>query len=398
MPRHLESARARSQYLRILIFISLVHVLPQRASAHDVALTNVSAVFASDGSYSVDVHYDANAWLVGLQPDHVTEEDLRKYLSQSDATRTAREDELRQFIQRRIKARFDDVVTPFDVTFVERADAGFPYTLESLAPKRLVQLRGRVPGGATSFVISFSKVFGNIVLFLRAGDGPVTLQRLDMGGRSEPFDCRVLNQTDESRGGGAETGSNSAAPSWSVTWQFILLGFEHILPEGVDHIVFVLGLFLLSHKWRPLMWQVTAFTVAHSITLSLAVFGVVRLSPSIVEPLIAASIVFIAVENVFTSKLHAWRPIVVFLFGLLHGMGFASVLMDLGIPDGNYVNALASFNVGVELGQLTVILLAFLVVGWWRKREWYRARIVVPASCLIAIVGLYWCVERLMPA
>jgi hypothetical protein len=123
---------------------------------------------------------------------------------------------------------------------------------------------------------------------------------------------------------------------------------------------------------------------------------VFSLSSAIVEPLIAASIVYVALENLLTSRLHLWRVFIVFGFGLLHGMGFAGVLQEVGLPRAQFLAGLISFNIGVELGQLAVILLAFVAVGaWFRDRPWYRARIVLPVSALIALVGLYWTVERI---
>jgi hypothetical protein len=181
---------------------------------------------------------------------------------------------------------------------------------------------------------------------------------------------------------------------WLVAAQYLRLGFNHIVPEGTDHILFVLGLFLLGNRLSPLLWQVTAFTVAHSITLGLSMYGVFRLSPLIVEPLIAASIAFVAVENICTPELKPWRPFVVFGFGLMHGLGFAGVLTSLGLPRHDFATALVTFNAGVELGQLTVISAAFLLVGWWRNKPWYRRRIVIPASVAIAGTGLFWTVQR----
>ncbi len=103
-------------------------------------------------------------------------------------------------------------------------------------------------------------------------------------------------------------------------------------------------------------------------------------------------------ENVITSKLTVWRPFVVFGFGLLHGMGFAGVLRELGLPESQFLTALLSFNIGVEFGQLTVILSAFLAVGMWgRGKDWYRPRVVIPASLAIAVVGLFWTVQRVTP-
>lgn len=123
-------------------------------------------------------------------------------------------------------------------------------------------------------------------------------------------------------------------------------------------------------------------------------FDVVSLPSRLVESLIAASIAYVAIENLFTSRLHAWRPAIVFGFGLLHGLGFADVLKELGLPRAQFVPALISFNVGVELGQLAVVALALAAVGWFRDKPYYRKTIVIPASAVIAAVGVYWSIER----
>lgn len=192
----------------------------------------------------------------------------------------------------------------------------------------------------------------------------------------------------------------SSAPRAGLGWivaQYVGLGFTHIVPEGLDHILFVLGLFLLGGGARPLLSQVTAFTLAHSLTLGLAMYGVVHVPPSIVEPAIAISIAYVAIENILTGKCTRRRTAVVFAFGLLHGLGFAGVLRDLGLPRADVLPALVSFNIGVELGQLAVIALAFLAVGvWWRARPWFRVRVAIPASVLIALTGLFWAAQRIM--
>lgn len=363
------------------------------AHGHDVNLTHVEAVFAADRTFRIDFHYDADAWLVGVRPEHLTRKDLEFYQAKSAEERLIREAEFQEFVRRRVKLRLDDALTDYDISFPTSERKSEPTPHDAVAPERIVRLTGIIPPAEKEFVLSCSKTFGNVILSARCGDNDVVIMRMDAGGRSEPI---VLDfQSSVTKG-------ENLSGALHVTWQFMVLGFEHILPMGLDHIAFVLGLFLLSSKLKPLVWQVTAFTVAHSITLALAVLGVVRLSEEtiagFVEPLIALSIVFVAVENVFTSKLHAWRPIVVFLFGLLHGLGFASMLLKIGIPEGHYVNALASFNVGVELGQLTVIGLAMLAVGWFRRAEWYRKFVVMPASLLIAVIGTKWAIERFMGA
>ncbi len=187
----------------------------------------------------------------------------------------------------------------------------------------------------------------------------------------------------------------SSSPPSDIFIYYLQLGYRHILPDGFDHILFILGLFLLSPKLKPLLWQATAFTVAHSITLALSMSGLISPPPLIVEPVIALSIAFVAIENIFTSKLHAWRIAVVFMFGLIHGCGFASALSEIGLPEKSFALSLAAFNIGVELGQVTIIVAAYILIGkWFSQKEWYRGRIVYPVSIVIAVIALYWTVQR----
>lgn len=185
------------------------------------------------------------------------------------------------------------------------------------------------------------------------------------------------------------------AENWDeAAKSYLWLGFLHIVPKGLDHILFVIGLFLLSPRARPLLWQITAFTLAHTVTLALGLLDIVQLSPGLVEPLIAASIIYVGIENVFTDKLHRWRPAIVFTFGLLHGLGFAGVLQDVEIPQGQFIESLIAFNLGLELGQLAIIACCFAFLGWFIRASWYRGRIAVPISILIAITGSFWLLER----
>ncbi len=152
---------------------------------------------------------------------------------------------------------------------------------------------------------------------------------------------------------------------------------------------------MLSTALRPLVLQVTSFTVAHTITLALGFLDIVQIPASIVEPLIAASIVYVCIENIMTDELHKWRTLVVFCFGLLHGLGFAGVLSDVGVSSTYFITALLAFNIGVELGQLAVIAGCFVVFGWFRHQPWYRAVVTIPASAVIGLIGAYWCVQRI---
>ena len=194
-----------------------------------------------------------------------------------------------------------------------------------------------------------------------------------------------------------DAGKEVPEDSWlDIALTYLRLGVSHIIPLGLDHILFVLGLFLLAIRWKPLLLQVTCFTVAHSLTLALSVFGLISLPTSIVEPLIALSIVYVGIENIWLARLNRFRLSVVFLFGLLHGLGFARILVDLGLPSGEFLTALLCFNIGVEIGQIAVLALAFLVLGWFRNRPGFRTFILIPASAAISCVALYWTVERIL--
>ena len=181
----------------------------------------------------------------------------------------------------------------------------------------------------------------------------------------------------------------------SIGWMYLQLGFTHIIPLGLDHILFVLSIFFLSPRLSTVIWQASAFTVAHSITLGLAMYGYIKPLPAVIEPIIALSIFFVAMENILVRELKPSRIAIVFLFGLIHGMGFANALTSLGLPPSDYFLSLLSFNVGVELGQVAVILIAYGLVGrWFAHQPWYRQRVVVPVSIAIAVIALYWTIER----
>ncbi len=251
-----------------------------------------------------------------------------------------------------------------------------------LSRKSEIVYQAKIPAEAETAVWSFDQQYGDaIVNFKFQGDAEKTTYWLAKGQPSPPYHLIKKN----------------ISRSWTeVVVEYISLGFIHILPKGMDHILFVLGLFLLSKKFKPLLWQVTAFTLAHTMTLALSIYAVISTSSMIIEPLIALSIAYVGIENLLTTELKPWRIVIVFLFGLLHGMGFAGVLIELGLPESRFVTALISFNVGVELGQLSVIFMALFAVFWLREKEdLYRKLIVLPGSLGISVMGLFWTWERL---
>lgn len=293
-------------------------------------------------------------------------------------------EELREQIERRVPDFLDGITLAFDG---ERGDPELigikvpPVGDLGFSRRTTLLLVGTLPAGAKEVTFQYAARYGGSVLRVDEAD-QLDAVWLRAGQQSEPYTM------------GKGFMESTLA---DVLFKYAVLGFRHILPQGIDHILFVLGLFLLSTCQRTLLIQVSAFTAAHTLTLALAVYNVVSLPPSIVEPLIAASIAYVAVENIMTTQLKPWRAWVVFGFGLLHGLGFAGALREVGLPGEQLLAALASFNVGVELGQLAVIALAFMVAGiWGRNQLQYRSRIVIPASATIAAVAIFWTVQRVI--
>ena len=333
----------------------LVVAVWSAASAHEIGSAKVEITLMRDGRYAVAAKID---------PEHVPPGPLRD-------SREA----LRARFREGAALAFDGVPRALAET---EASAATPLPD---SPAFILRFEGRIPAESKSLTFRENASIGwYLVQVVNEGTEGSVSQWLDVGQESKPFPIA----------------SPPPAPSIGATvWQYVVLGYEHIMPKGLDHILFVLGLFLMSTRWKALLAQVTAFTVAHSITLGLAIYGAVSLPSSVVEPLIAASIVYVAVENVLSRELHKSRIALVFLFGLLHGLGFAGVLRELGLPRSQFLPALLSFNLGVELGQLSVIALAFLALGWWGSRPWYRKWVVLPGSLAIAAVGLYWTIQRI---
>lgn len=353
------------------------------AAAHEIRPAVATLTLAPEGRYELAIVANLEAALARVSPQH-RDTDESPNAREYNRLRALPPAELRAAIEAFAETYLGGVRIEFDGARVRPSLAEIdipPVGDVALSRQTTVRLAGEVPAGARALAFAYERRFGDCVLRVREGERIEAIW-LKAG---EPSASYVLGKGFDHRG------------TAEVALDYIALGFTHILPKGLDHILFVLGLFLLSTRWKPLLIQVTAFTIAHSITLALSVYGVVSLSPSIVEPLIAASIAYVAIENILTPRLQPWRPLVVFGFGLLHGLGFAGVLQEIGLPRSQFVNALVSFNIGVEFGQLAVIALAFLAVGiWGHNRDWYRPRVVVPASAAIAVVGLYWTVERAM--
>jgi hypothetical protein len=369
------------------LLLALLLLVAQAAVAHEAERTKVTLTLAADGHFDLVVANDP-MWLLlrletfagGVVPANLTPEQRDARLAQLTGV----------FADRIVLFVDAHEVRATTVEYREPgAGSGEPGTGSrepgsgSREPENALasfHLTGSMPRDATRLRWLYGLVGDKYPLEIKKPDGTSTIEWIDGTNWSDVIDL---------------SRAFTRPTRVEIIRQYLWLGYTHILPKGVDHILFVLGLFLLSARLKPLLLQVTAFTVAHSITLGLSMYGIVSLPSRVVEPLIALSIAYVAIENLVTRELKPWRIALVFMFGLLHGLGFAGVLRELGLPRDEFLTALLTFNLGVEGGQLTVIAGAMLLTTPFMKKGWYRQRVVIPASMLIAAVGVYWFVIRL---
>ncbi len=368
---------------RTVLGLLLLLLTAASAPAHELGLTETLLLLRSDGTFQAEVACDLDALALGASPSADSEALAAALAGLAPAELEAKLHELRTLLRRRIRVRFDGEPADFRVELPERSERPVE---QGGAPSLLglkVRLAGSIPPGAREVTFFASRAFPPIHLTI--------LDETALAGRRELVE-RGAESTPWPLGGAEEA---SLTDPLQTARTYFSLGVEHIVPRGVDHILFVLGLFLLGGGPRELLWKVTAFTVAHTLTLGLATLGVLSVSPAVVEPLIALSIAWVGFENLASTDTgRRRRRAGVFAFGLLHGLGFAGVLTALGLPRGETVLALGAFNLGVEAGQLLVLVAAAAVLAPWSRRAWYRRRIAVPLSLAVALAGLVWAVER----
>lgn len=369
-------------FLLRVVFLAVLSTLAALTSlrAHEVQPSVMDLELAGDRA-QMFIEWSIEAPVAGLDLDGVTDTNAAANASEYDRLRALNPEDLAQAfrsiwpeLKDKISVQVGDEALVSELISVDVPEVGDP----ELARISTIELSATLPAGLAPIVIGWSADLGPLIVRQRNVEGGYA-GYLASGDLSDPI---------------PRTGSSTQTFTQALT-SYIGVGFDHIVPKGLDHILFVLGLFFLIFQMRPLLWQITAFTLAHTVTLALGALDIIRLSPDIVEPLIAASIVYVGIENVFARRLVPWRPVVVFCFGLLHGLGFASVLQDFGLGADNFVAKLIGFNVGVELGQLSVIAATFVAFGLlFGKAPWYHRRIAIPVSLGIALIALFWVLER----
>jgi hypothetical protein len=365
-------------------FALLLLLSPALVNAHTNEANQAELKLLVENNYQLSIDIDVLHVIKSHQKSSVDEADLinhLKHLSLIEIKQLL--SKILQIINQQSAFIIDEesvLVAPFSGLTVFELKA----RLRADSPTKTIKLlsQGQLPQKSNNAALIFSPILGDVLLTVSRSEKSLVLS----GQNSHHFSIDDIK-------GGVRKLSTTEIKLLNIV-EYIYQGFVHILPQGLDHILFVLALFLLATKTSTLLWQVSAFTLAHTITLALGIFGIINLPSSIVEPLIALSIAYVAIENIFYHKLTKWRLPIIFAFGLLHGLGFAAVLVELGLPKSEYVSSLISFNIGVELGQITVVALALLATRWFANKPQYRQYVVIPLSALIAVIAIYWFIER----
>lgn len=394
--------------LRVARPIVLLAVLLSvcEARAHDLAIDQLSlSVSPRDGSAGLDVRGQ-----IELDPE------LNR--AKDEAPSPAAEERVLRFITQGLRIEVDE--RPLTARYELRE----LWTLGGATRGDLVALEAQIPDGARSLKVQAPSRMKALVVSIRrpAADGSWQTQSALVLGAEWTPDYSFAGESPGWRDGTADqfvdagapgleaapgappspaaapspSPDSSAAPTWREAFRYVVLGVTHIVPYGLDHVLFVAGLVLASRRLKPLLLQLTAFTLAHSLTLALGALEVMAPPAEIVEPLIALSIAVVALENLSKRGVSKHRPLLVAAFGLLHGLGFAGVLADAPLPRSAFLLGLASFNVGVEIGQLVVVAVVLAALFPLRDPVRLRKYAVVPGSALIAAIGLYWSIERVL--
>jgi hypothetical protein len=379
------------------LFIALLGLFSAVLGAHSIPDIPVRGAFQTGGEAEITIEINPRNW--SESPKMALSLEQKEFLTYTDAQREELLKQTRAFVATYLEFTLEPIgrVQP-DFTYDFVAETGKPLMKMDDAVVARGRWKTKIPAGVTGWKVRSLPGHKVAMVFTNSVDGKDHPRFMVMfpGESSFTFDLTGLAAKPPTGPTPGSVGTHDTDRGTGATFlSYLKQGFEHILPEGLDHILFVLGLFLLCRAWKPILIQVTTFTAAHTITLALATLGYVSADQRIVESIIAASITIVALENIFRPSYGKFRLLMVFGFGLIHGLGFAQRLIDERIPEGSLGSALLGFNVGVELGQLAVIGLAVAATFWIKDEDKYRRWVVIPASALIALAGIIWAIERL---
>ena len=363
--------------IKYLLFLILIFSSPLHSHEIKPAVMDITII---EGNASIEFKLNAETVL--------SEIDASLYQDTNDSPQSQKYDALRALSTEEVEKMVIENENKFtDKIKINIGDETIPLSLRNV--DTFQEINDEFPRD-TTLNIGFEIKDEPFTIQFEKELGPVVIRHFEDLSKESVLFTTYLQPAERSSLISQQTRSSAL----STTIEYLVLGIEHIVPKGLDHILFIIGIFFYAIKFKPLLLQVTMFTVAHSITLILASFNLIFIPATIVEPLIALSISYVAIENIFQRRSTLLRYLIIFIFGLIHGLGFAFVLGDIGLNTSQLVLSLISFNIGVEIAQIAIIILASIIFIIPSRQSWYRAFLQIPISIIISMIGLYWFIER----
>lgn len=370
----------------MLLFMLALPLPFKGASAHEVRPA-VADITVTANAVELRLSFNAEALLAGINLDGLADTDEADNVADYDRLRALSAEELATRVGQawseideniRLELGFSDL--PLALLNVEIVAEPNP----ELPRETIVNARAPLPAGETPIIIGWAPEYG--VLIVRQVDGAAEADALytgllTSGASSDPIP-RSATAT--------ATATRSPLSTMSVAIQ---AGLQHVI-LSYPHIVFVVGLFFLSTRWQMLFWQAGAFTAGHLVALAVSLTGLVSVAHLDLDPFVAAAIIFVAIENIFANEKSRFRLPFVFLFALVHGLSLAFALSQAGLSQGQLIMNVFGFNLGIELGQILIFIIAILLIGiMFADQPWYRKYVAIPASVIIAIAGGWFLLE-----
>ena len=370
----------------IFYFLSLLIIYSTSVFSHEIKPSIIDYKI-EENNILLNIRLNAELILSDIDASKITDTNSSSFSDIYDSLRLLTEDKLRELfieswadIQSKINFNINDETRKLEfLDLVIETNKNFEISRESI-----VYLKFSINEDAEFFTFKWDEKFGPIIIReiddLKDDDDLYT-EYLQSGLKTDKIFIKERN----------------VKSIFKSIVDYFILGIQHIIPKGLDHILFIVGLFFFSVNLRPLLIQVTMFTIAHSITLIFVTVSFININPLIVEPIIALSIAYVGIENIFKKYVKEYlRYFIIFFFGLLHGLGFALVLSDIGYQSSKLILNLISFNLGIEAAQLLIILFLYFVIGvTFSNKKYYKYIFQIPVSLFIALVGIYWFFDRI---
>ena len=372
----------------IAVFVIAIVGFVPASHSHELrpAVLDITLGGAEEAQVTAELNFIAEGFLAEIDLSAVTDTDESQNAARYDQIRALASDQM----ARLLRQKWPELTTLMALYSQEqplelRLDDIQVEQQENLALVRETRVifSASLPADSVAVTVRWDRQLGSILLRSLADEQEADYSEfMVMGGTSKPI----------------MLADGVPQPVQDTITTYLYSGIVHIIPYGLDHMLFVLALLATSISFRPLLLQISLFTIAHTITLALASLKVLSFSVPLVETLIAASIAYVGIENLRkTDQSVGWlRAGVIFCFGLLHGMGFATVLQDFGLPQSAFAIGLISFNIGVEIGQILTIAPIWLLVSWLAlSGRQFRYGFQIPVSVVILAISLFWIYERL---